>query len=134
LMFEFSHDTLDLAGAEGENNLASLAALGFAFVLSDVSDLKLDMAWLRRQGFRLIKVDAHLLGVLGAEPTHDIAVDNFLTRLTRQNLELIVDGIIDESLVLDIVERNIKWGEGRLFGGPRPIKRDLLADDGRTAA
>ena len=134
LMFEFSHDTLDLAGAEGENNLASLAALGFAFVLSNVSDLKLDMAWLRRQGFRLIKVDAHMLGVLGQDPTHDIAVDNFLTRLTRQNLELIVDGIVDESSVLDIVERNIKWGEGKLFGGPRPIKREVLADDGRTAA
>jgi len=134
LAFEFSHDSLDLAGAEGENNLAALAALGFTFVLSDVTDLKLDMAWLRRQGFRLIKVQTHLLGVLGQDPTHDIAVDNFLTRLTRQNLELIVDGITDESSVLDIVERNIKWGEGRLFGGPRPIKRELLSDDGRTAA
>lgn len=134
LVFEFSHDTLDLAGTEGEHNLASLAALGFAFVLSDITDLKLDLAWLRRQGFRFVKLDAGVLGVLGAEPTHDIGVDNFLTRLSRQNIELIVDGIADESSVLDIVERNIKWGEGKLFGGPRPIKRELLADDGRSAA
>ena len=134
LVFEFSHDTLDLAGTEGESNLASLAALGFAFALSDVTDLKLDLAWLRRQGFRFVKADAQVLGVLGADPTHDIAVDNFLTRLSRQNLELMVDGIIDESTVLDVIERNIKWGEGKLFGGPRPIKRELLADDGRSAA
>ena len=59
---------------------------------------------------------------------------NFLTRLARQTLELIVDNIADESLVLDVIERNIKWGEGQLFGGPRPIKRELLADDGRSAA
>jgi cyclic-di-GMP phosphodiesterase TipF (flagellum assembly factor) len=134
LVFEFSHNTLDLAGTEGENNLASLATLGFTFALSDIADLKLDLAWLRRQGFRFVKADAHILGGFGADPTNDIAIDNFLTRLGRQNIELIVDGIADETAVLDVVERNIKWGEGKLFGGPRPIKRELLADDARNSA
>jgi cyclic-di-GMP phosphodiesterase, flagellum assembly factor TipF len=134
LAFEFAHDTLDLAGTEGENNLASLAELGFAFALTEIADLKLDLAWLKRQSFRFIKMDATLLGVLGTDPTHDIAVDNFLTRVGRQGLELIVDNITDEAVIVDVVERNVKWGEGKLFGGPRPIKRELLADDARTSA
>jgi cyclic-di-GMP phosphodiesterase TipF (flagellum assembly factor) len=134
LVFEFTRETLELAGSEGEQNLASLAALGFGFALSGIDDFKLDLSWLRRQGFRFAKVPARLLRTGAEDPARDIEVDNFLLRLKRQSLELIADEIEDEAAVLDIVERDIGWGEGRLFGLARPIRRDLLVEDTRSEA
>jgi cyclic-di-GMP phosphodiesterase TipF (flagellum assembly factor) len=134
LVFELPHTTLDLAGNEGETNLGALASLGFSFALSEVSDLRLDLGWLRRQNFRYVKMSAGVFGALGADPTHDIAVDNFLARLARQKLELIAGDIAEESVAVDVVERNVRWGEGSLFGTARPIRRELLAGDGRSAA
>jgi cyclic-di-GMP phosphodiesterase TipF (flagellum assembly factor) len=126
LVFELPHGTLDLAGTAGEANLEALGALGFSFALGAGEDVKLDLAWLRRRSFRFVKIAASLFLKSEGEPEAQILIDNFMTKLERQAIELIVDGIESEADVLTIVEHDVRLGEGLLFGGPRPIRRDLL--------
>lgn len=131
MVFELARGTLDLAGTEGEANLDALTKLGFTFALGSGEDLKMDLAWLRRRGFRFVKLPAQLFGATQHEPETQIAIDNFLTRLERQGIELIIDGIDTEEMILPVLEHDAALGQGLLFGGARPIRRDLLegADD-----
>jgi len=126
LVFELARGTLDLAGTEGEANLDALAKLGFTFALGSGEDLKMDLAWLRRRGFRFVKLPASLFVATQHEPETQIAIDNFLTRLERQGIELIIDGIDTEEMILPVLEHAAALGQGLLFGGARPIRRDLL--------
>lgn len=128
LVFELARGTLDLAGTEGEANLEALAKLGFTFALGSGEDLKMDLAWLRRSGFRYVKLPASLFVQTQHEPETQIAIDNFLTRLERQGIALIIDGIDSEETILPVLEHDAALGQGLLFGAARPIRRDLLEE------
>lgn len=132
LVFDLAHETLDLAGTEGEANLEALTALGFSFALRASDDLKLDLAWLRRRNFRFVKVSASVFVNSEREPEAQIVIDNFMTRLERQGIEMIVEDIDSETTVIPVIEHNAPLGAGQLFGGPRPIRRDLL-EEGEVA-
>jgi cyclic-di-GMP phosphodiesterase TipF (flagellum assembly factor) len=134
LVFELARGTLDLAGTKGEVNLEALGGLGFAFALGASEDLKLDLAWLRRRNFRFVRLPAELFLKSQGEPDTQILIDNFMTKLERQGIELIVDGIASEALVLPVLEHDVALGEGLLFGGPRPIRRDLLDEADEAGA
>lgn len=134
LVFELARGTLDLAGTQGEANIEALAELGFTFALGASEDLKVDLPWLRRRNFRFVKVSATLFVRTERVPDAQIMIDNFMTRLERQGIDLIIDGIQTEATILPVLEHDVALGEGKLFGGPRPIRRDLLAEgeDGGT--
>lgn len=136
LVFELARGTLDLAGTEGEANLEALAKLGFTFALGSGEDVKMDLAWLRRRGFRYVKLPASLFIATQNEPETQIAIDNFLTRLERQGIALVIDGIDSEEMILPVLEHDAALGQGLLFGGARPIRRDLLeeGEEGETQA
>jgi cyclic-di-GMP phosphodiesterase TipF (flagellum assembly factor) len=89
---------------------------------------------LRRRNFRFVRLPAELFLKSQGEPDTQILLDNFMTKLERQGIELIVDGIASEALVLPVLEHDVALGEGLLFGGPRPIRRDLLDEAEETGA
>jgi cyclic-di-GMP phosphodiesterase TipF (flagellum assembly factor) len=122
IVFEFSEKTVLSAGEMGEANLRYLAGLGFALSMDQVSDLRLDFSHLEHLGFRYIKVPAHTLisGMPGAHA--DVAAEDLKDLLARNGMNLIVERIEDEKTVVQLLEFNVDYGQGFLFGEPRPIR------------
>ena len=84
-----------------------------------VTNLSFDAERLAAQGFRFIKIDAAAL--LG-RPGDDAAANAF--RLLKQTLDrlgidLIVQKIETEQMLDELMEFNIDFGQGYLFGEPR---------------
>jgi cyclic-di-GMP phosphodiesterase TipF (flagellum assembly factor) len=132
IVFEFSEKTVLEAGELGQANLRYLSGLGFALSMDQVSDLRLDFARLKHLGFRFVKVPAETLisGMRGAHS--DVAAEDLKDLLARNGLNLIVERIEDERTVVQLLDLNVDYGQGFLFGEPKPIREMADAHDPRT--
>ena len=126
LIFEFSQDTLRSITPEGEEHLKSLQVLGFQFSLDRVTNFDLDFSWLRRHNFKFLKVGVSALAETADGAPPEIAVENLLLLLEQQGITPIAERIEDEEAILNVLDYNIPFGQGYLFGVPRPIKRGFL--------
>jgi cyclic-di-GMP phosphodiesterase TipF (flagellum assembly factor) len=136
LIFELGQATFDARGAVEARNMAKLADLGFRFSLDKVQTLDLDFADLQRSDVRFIKVAAELLveqllDLDGAAPLPsmpDIRAADFAALTERYGVQLIAEKVETERQVIDILELDVTFGQGHLFGEPRAIKEQVLAE------
>lgn len=119
LVFEFTHATIANQDDEIRRQLARLAALGFRFSLDQVSSLNLDYGALARQHFKYIKIDTKALLREIPQPTTDIDLQDFKKALERQGIDLIVEKIETEKSLLEVLDFQVDYGQGYLFGEPR---------------
>jgi cyclic-di-GMP phosphodiesterase TipF (flagellum assembly factor) len=81
---------------------------------------------LNARGFRFVKVPAALLfnrlGAIGA----DIRPADFSESLSRFGIDLIADRIEDENMVIDLLDYDVRFGQGVLFSPPRPLRAGAL--------
>lgn len=121
LIFEF--DQASIAGGDyvARMNLQRLKGYGYKFSLDQVTDMDLDLPDLASQGFRYIKVGAHMLHELarGDDPVLDMRA--LKGALDRNAMDLIVEKIESEDMLLDLLELRVDFGQGYLFGEPRPL-------------
>ncbi|WP_374275068.1 EAL domain-containing protein [Brevundimonas sp.] len=136
LIFEMGQAAFDARGAGEARNMAKLADLGFRFSIDKVQMLDLDFADLQRSDVKFIKVGADLLieqlldqDAGAALPSlRDIRADDFAALSRRYGLEIIAEKVEHERQVPDILELDIAMGQGHLFGEPRAIKEQVLAE------
>lgn len=136
LIFELGQATFDARGAAEARNMAKLADLGFRFSLDKVQTLDLDFADLQRSDVKFIKVAADLLieqlldqHAGAALPSlRDIQAADFAALARRYGLEVIAEKVEGERQVVDILELEIAMAQGHLFGEPRAIKEQVLAE------
>ncbi|MEQ1698442.1 MAG: EAL domain-containing protein [Hyphomicrobiaceae bacterium] len=106
------------------HTLARLREAGFGFALSDVTNLDMDFPRLRDAGFVFARLDAEtfLIGL----PTSDGVVPpaDICRHLATSGLMLIVGGILEDHQLARIFGFGVLFGQGRLFGGPRPMKQE----------
>jgi cyclic-di-GMP phosphodiesterase TipF (flagellum assembly factor) len=107
--------------------LGNLAALGLRFALEAVTDLDMDFAALKGMGFAFVELDAPVFldGLPaggGRVPAADIC-----RHLANFGLALIVGRIDDDWLLARILGFGVLFGKGALFGGPRPVKDEVIA-------
>ncbi|MFX4224063.1 MAG: EAL domain-containing protein [Thalassobaculum sp.] len=121
LVFEFDHSSVSSEDYITRMNLQRLRGVGYRFSLDQVHDLDLDLEDLARQGFRYVKVNAHLLHEMarGEDPVLDMR--SFKGALDRNAMDLIVEKIESEDMLLDLLELKVDFGQGYLFGEPRPL-------------
>lgn len=119
LMFEFDQATVADAAYEVEVNLQRLADIGYRFSVDQVRDLALDLPRLAAQGFKFVKVEAHLLHEMarGDDPRLDMRA--FKAALDRCAMDLIVEKIETDDMLKDLLDLRIDFGQGYLFGEPR---------------
>ena len=131
LVFEFSQSTVDGCGPLENESLRVLASLGFRFSMDQVADLRLDYAGLNSRGFRYIKIPADTLlrGVDGA----DIHPGDLKELMGRFGLDLIVDRIESERAVVDVLDYDVDYGQGYLFGEPRPVRDEVYGPSADAA-
>jgi cyclic-di-GMP phosphodiesterase TipF (flagellum assembly factor) len=118
--------------------MGKLADLGFRFSLDKVTDLDLDLQDLARSDVKFLKVGGQFLldqlaeiddrQVLRALP--DLAAEDFTTLTRRYGVEVIVEKVETERQVVDLLDLNIGYGQGHLFGEPRAIKEAVLSEAG----
>jgi cyclic-di-GMP phosphodiesterase TipF (flagellum assembly factor) len=81
---------------------------------------------LNDRGFRFVKVPAALLfNRLGAV-TADIRPADFSEQLGRFGIDLIADRIENENTVIDLLDYDVRFGQGVLFSPPRPLRAGAL--------
>ncbi|HVV27092.1 MAG TPA: EAL domain-containing protein [Rhizomicrobium sp.] len=126
IVFEFSQQAVLKCGAEGERNLAALAAMGFALSMDHVETLALDFPRLKSIGFRHLKVRAGTMtrgmGRTGAA----VAAEDFKTLLARHGLNLIAEHVEDEKTVVQLLDYAVDYAQGYLFGEPRAVREESL--------
>ena len=126
LIFEISQETFDDVGRTEEANLKLLADMGFTFSMDKVTNLDIDVAKARRYQVRHVKVPAALL--LGDPDDYGASVHpaDLKDLLARFGLNLIAERIETERDVVNLLDYNLDFGQGFLFGEPRPIRETVL--------
>jgi len=136
LIFELGQAAFEQRGAVEARNMAKLADLGFRFSIDKVTDLDLDFQDLARSDVHFIRIGAETLlnqlleidGHVVLRSLKDLAAADFALLTRRYGLEVIAEKVESERQVVDILELNIGYGQGNLFGEPRAIRDAVLAE------
>lgn len=140
LIFEMPQAAFDGRSSVAARHMARLADYGFRFSIDQVSNLNLDLAELQRagvrfakvEGVRLIEMAAGHMPVAGREPG-TIAPEDIASLFARYGVDIIAEKIETEAMVVEILDLDIAYGQGHLFGAPRPVREDVLSEGGAEA-
>ncbi len=94
--------------------------------MDNLSDLRIEPRELTERGFRFIKVPAALLLNRPGAASTDVQPAEFSDRLGRFGIDLIAERIESEPVVVDILDYDVRFGQGFLFSPPRPVRPDAL--------
>lgn len=126
LFFEFPQHSVSGLGPIERASLEALAALGFRFSLDHVRRLDMDLGRLYEAGFRYVKVPAAmLLGDLRGTGAL-VRAEDLKALFERNGLDLIAERIEDERAVVHMLDLDIRYGQGFLFGEPRAVREEVL--------
>jgi cyclic-di-GMP phosphodiesterase TipF (flagellum assembly factor) len=126
IVFQFPQSAVRGMGPIEAEALAGLAAIGFRFSIDQVGDLRIEPRELAERGFRFIKVPSSLLLSRAAQPGADIHPADFSDLLGRFGIDLIAEKIERESTVVDLLDYDVRFGQGALFSPPRPVRTEVL--------
>lgn len=119
LIFEFGQPMIMNGDEDIEKQLTRLARLGFRFSMDQVSSLSLDYAKLAVRHFKFIKIDARALLDQITDPELASTLLGLKKTLDRHGIDLIVEKIESEPMLVELLDLNIDFGQGYLFGEPR---------------
>jgi cyclic-di-GMP phosphodiesterase, flagellum assembly factor TipF len=126
LVFEFTQSAVRAMGPIEHESLAALAERGFRFSMDNLADLRVEPRELTDRGFRYIKVPAALLLNRVGAASSDIHPADFSDLLGRYGIDLIADRIENENTVVDLLDYDVRYGQGFLFAPPRPVRAEAL--------
>ncbi|TFV36793.1 EAL domain-containing protein [Bradyrhizobium frederickii] len=133
LVLEFKQSTFRNLGPAETENLAALAQRGFRFSIDHVTDLRIEPRELADRGVRFIKVPAALLLDPRRASTSDIHPSDLSDLLGRFGIDLIAERIEGERAVVDLLDYDVRFGQGFLFAPPRPLRPEGASATGGAA-
>jgi cyclic-di-GMP phosphodiesterase TipF (flagellum assembly factor) len=132
LMFEFTQAAHRSFGPIEHESLAALAERGFRFSMDHVTDLHMEPNELAKGSFRFLKVPARLLLNKAAVTHTDIDPEDLADLLARSGIDLIAERIETETTVVDLLDYDVRFGQGFLFSPPRPVRAEALQGTGEN--
>jgi len=132
LMFEFTQTAYRSFGPIENESLSALAERGFRFSMDHVTDLHMEAKELADWSFRFLKVPAKLLLNKVAATHTDIDPEDLADLLARSGIDLIAERIETEAMVVDLLDYDVRFGQGFLFSPPRPVRAEALQGAGET--
>src|SRR5262249_50616835 len=120
-VLEFKQSTFRRLGQTEAEHLASLAQRGYRFSIDHVTDLRFEPRELADRGVRFIKVPAALLLDPKQTSSSDIHPSDLSDLLGRFGIDLIAEKIEGERAVVDLLDYDVRFGQGFLFAPPRPL-------------
>ena len=128
IVFTFSEADVRAFGRVHWQTLEAMADNGVRFALDQVTALDLDLERLKAAGFDFIKLDASVF-LQGLPAAGGLIPATDLCRyLSGLGLTLVVARIEDEWALARVMGFGALFGQGTLFGAPRPVRADVLAD------
>jgi cyclic-di-GMP phosphodiesterase TipF (flagellum assembly factor) len=121
-VLEFKQATFRNLGPAETEHLAALAQRGFRFSVDHVTDLRIEPRELADRGVRFIKVPAALLLDQRQTSASDIHPSDLSDLLGRFGIDLIAERIEGERAVVDLLDYDVRFGQGFLFAPPRPLR------------
>ena len=122
LVLEFKQATFRNLGPTESEHLAALAQRGYRFSIDHVTDLRIEPRELADRGVRFIKVPATLLLDPRQSSTADIHPSDLSDLLGRFGIDLVAERIEGERAVVDLLDFDVRFGQGFLFAPPRPLR------------
>jgi len=132
LTVELRQSTLRAMGPLETEGLAALRELGFRFCMDAVTDLRMEPRDLGERGIRYVKVAASFLLGEAASTGSDIHAADLSDLLGRYGISLIAERIEGEAQVVDLLEYDVRFGQGFLFSQPRPVRAEALRGAAET--
>jgi cyclic-di-GMP phosphodiesterase TipF (flagellum assembly factor) len=136
VILEIEADRFEGRSRAMRENMNRIAALGFRFSLDNVETLSIDLPRLQDSGVRFVKVAGQrLLRDLvpgGPRPISSInaqiAPEDVSAVFERYGVAVIAEKMEDEASVVEILALNVPFGQGHVFGSPRPVKASLMEE------
>jgi cyclic-di-GMP phosphodiesterase, flagellum assembly factor TipF len=129
-VIEFKQATFRNLGPTESEHLAALAQRGYRFSIDHVTDLRIEPRELADRGVRFIKVPATLLLDPRLSSTSDIHPSDLSDLLGRFGIDLIAERIEGERAVVDLLDFDVRFGQGFLFAPPRPLRPEGTSANG----
>jgi cyclic-di-GMP phosphodiesterase, flagellum assembly factor TipF len=127
LILEFKQSLLRNMGPLELESLSALRELGLRFCMDGVADLRMEPRELSERGIRFVKAPAQFLLKADADAGSDIHAADLSDLLARFSISLIAERIETETQVVDLLDHDVRFGQGFLFSPPRPIRNEHLA-------
>jgi cyclic-di-GMP phosphodiesterase TipF (flagellum assembly factor) len=121
-VLEFKQATFRNLGPTETEHLAALSQRGYRFSIDHVTDLRIEPRELADRGVRFIKVPATLLLDPRQTSASDIHPSDLSDLLGRFGIDLIAERIEGERSVVDLLDYDVRFGQGFLFAPPRPLR------------
>jgi cyclic-di-GMP phosphodiesterase TipF (flagellum assembly factor) len=129
-VLEFKQSTFRNLGPAETEHLAALAQRGYRFSIDHVTDLRIEPRELADRGVRFIKVPASLLLDQRQTSASDIHPSDLSDLLGRFGIDLIAERIEGERAVVDLLDYDVRFGQGFLFSPPRPLRPETASATG----
>jgi cyclic-di-GMP phosphodiesterase, flagellum assembly factor TipF len=133
-VLEFKQATFRNLGPTESENLAALAQRGYRFSIDHVTDLRIEPRELADRGVRFIKVPAALLLDQRQSSASDIHPSDLSDLLGRFGIDLIAERIEGERAVVDLLDYDVRFGQGFLFAPPRPLRPEGASATGGASS
>ncbi|MCC6919082.1 MAG: EAL domain-containing protein [Alphaproteobacteria bacterium] len=124
IVFELPQSSWDRMGQGEAGSVTALAELGFAFSMDHVTHLAFDFDALRKRNVRFIKASPALLLDPDLQIGGGIRAEDLGLYLSRHGIALVGEKIETERQVVDLLDFAIAYGQGYLFGEPKPLRED----------
>ena len=131
-VLEIKQSTLRSLGPVESENLSALAQRGYRFSIDNVTDLRFEPRELADRSVRFVKVPAALL--LDPTRSSDIHPSDLSDMFGRFGIDLIAERIEGERAVVDLLDYDVRFGQGFLFSPPRPLRADAPQPPSTAAA
>jgi cyclic-di-GMP phosphodiesterase TipF (flagellum assembly factor) len=96
--------------------------------MDHVTDLRMEPRDLGERGIRYVKVPAQFLLGDGAATSTDIHAADLSDLMGRFGISLIAERIEAEAHVVDLLDYDVRYGQGYLFSQPRPVRSEAVGD------
>ncbi|WP_420431177.1 EAL domain-containing protein [Hyphobacterium sp.] len=133
LIFEVSQSAFEARSTAAARNMGRLADYGFRFSIDQMTELDCDFAEMQRAGVRFAKVTGERLvtAIRENEPIAGLEAGSLIAEdipslFAKYGLDLIADRIEQEETVVELLDIDVGFAQGHLFGEPRPVRDDIL--------
>jgi cyclic-di-GMP phosphodiesterase TipF (flagellum assembly factor) len=127
LIFEIAQQDVAELSKAAVAQLARLGEVGFRFSMDQVSILDIDFQALAESHFHFIKIPINLLLTLPEEGADWVHPRNLKAKSAVSEIDLVVERIEQEADVIEMLEYGFDYGQGFLFGAPRPTSEAARA-------
>jgi len=137
LIFEIRANSFEHRSRPMREAMERLTALGFRFSIDHAETIDIDLPRLQDAGIRFVKFKGgelidQLRDPFGPRPNSSverkISGEEVASVCSRYGVTLIAEKIEEEVSVVEVLEYGIPYGQGHIFGAPRPIKSSLMEE------